>query len=114
MKRHPITSSERRGLVALAIICMLVIGIGLGVSYCGRSSTPLEPPEVEVVYEPDSAEMARADSISKARRKARRDSLRRVRRDSLRKARGTRSRSSARTPKTYRQRSPIDEPVIVK
>ncbi len=102
MASHPLTSSERRGIVIIAALALLVTVAGLCVSYCGRPSAVDEPPKVEVVYKPDSVAYACADSVAKAEAKARRDSLRKERRDSMR-----RQRKAAE--KSYQRRNPIDE-----
>ena len=124
MGSNPLTSSERRGILILAILSLLITGAGLCVAYCDRPATTIESKEVEVLLrgEPtyvtgaDSVARVRRDSLQKLRkdslRKARRDSLRKVRRDSLRKLgkeRGSRSGKSKKATKTYRRRSPIDE-----
>lgn len=115
MSSHPFTSTERRGILIVAALSLLITGAGLFVSYCDRPASTIEPQDVEMLYKPDPVKAAYADSVAKAMRKARRDSLRKVRRDSLRNLRRDSLRrhgkmKSKRAVKTYRRRSPIDEP----
>lgn len=108
------TSSERRGILILAILSLLITGVGLCVAYCDRPATTIEPKEVEVLLRGEPTYVTGTDSIARARRdslqKLRKDSLRTLRKDSLRKLRRDSFRKkSKKAPKTYRRRSPIDE-----
>ncbi len=118
MSTNPLTSSERRGILILAILSLLITGVGLCVAYCDRPATTIEPKEVEVLLRGEPTYVTGADSVARARRdslrKLRKDSLRKIRRDSLRKlgqkdGRNSLGGKSKKAPKTYRRRSPIDE-----
>lgn len=109
MASHPFTASERRGILIIAIISLLITGAGILVSRCHRQEPLMEKNDVEVLINASNSYSTPADSLARVRR----DSLRQARRDSLKKARRDSvrmSRKAKRDPKTYRRRSPIDEP----
>lgn len=110
MAFHPLSASERRGILVVAALSLLITGGGLCVSYCDRPQQVIDPHEVEVLMERDSLSEAQADSVAKVRRK----SLQKQRRDSIRRAKGKMKNKSGgsrkREEKVYRRRSPIDEP----
>lgn len=116
MSRHPLTSSERRGILLVAILSLLITGAGLCVSYCDRRQTVTSPEEPEILYAPGSRSgvsngLDRAND-SAGGGKARGDSAR----DDLAGGRKSKRVKKQRKDykkqrKVYRQRSPIDEPV---
>ncbi len=104
MASHPLSASERRGILVVAALSLLITGAGLAVAYCDRPQQVIDPHEVEVLMECDSLAEAKADSVAKARRNAQR----KQRRDSIRRAKS--KAKSKSNKKDYRRRSPIDEP----
>lgn len=53
MARHPLTSRERRGVIILAVVAFLIIGMGVASRQCATSAVRLTP-ETETVSVPDS------------------------------------------------------------
>lgn len=103
--RNPLTSSERRGIIAVALVALLITGSGMWVSRCNRPASPPEPAEVEVLIPADSVEAGheRTDSTENLPGK-------RGRREERRK-KASSAKSKNKTPKTYRRRSPLDEEI---
>lgn len=54
MGRNPLTSSERKGILAVALVAFLVTGGGLCLTRCGRTSSPSAPEEIEVLVRGDN------------------------------------------------------------
>ena len=99
MSRSSYTASERRGVLLIAILALLLIGGGLGVSFCQRPSS--KDAEYPIVVE--HPEMV--DSVAvKAEKETKKKNTRK----------GTKNKKASTTkkrPKTYPNRSPLDEPV---
>ena len=99
--KNPLTSKERRGLVAVAAAALLCIGSGFIFRNCGgRNAGSVS--RVTVVDNDSVADAAgsRRDSISgKSKEKA-----------SKRKRGKKKKASSAKREKAYPVRSPLDEP----
>lgn len=96
--KNPLTASERRGILVVAAIALIITGCGWGISRCDRSE-PDEPlPEIEVLVHGDSSLTQKEEEVTpkpkRKRRKAVNDST------SSKKKKGK---------KVYRQRSPLDE-----
>lgn len=96
MSRASYTASERRGVLAIAIIALFLIGFGVCFSLCGRSvEAEIEMPAVEVHHEMiDSAALLKSKE-KKTSKKTKKKS----------------SSSKSKNSKSYRHRSPLDEPV---
>lgn len=97
MSRSCYTSSERRGILLIAFIVLLLIASGVVLSLCGRPREKVE--EIPVVVEHpeliDSTAM-----IQKGKEKANKTSRKK-----------TAGKTRVKEQKVYRQRSPLDEPV---
>ena len=95
-KWKPLTSSERRGVIIVALVALLVTGLGAMVSYWGRPSIPENLEEVEnlsqvdTVFEKTNKKSKRESSATKKKKK---------------------KKTSTKKRKTYSRRSPIDEEV---
>ncbi|MDE6791715.1 MAG: hypothetical protein K2J48_01330 [Muribaculaceae bacterium] len=100
MAKHPVSSSERRGIIVVAALALLIIGGALLSSRCSHPSS-VEPPEVQVITFPDT--LAGSDSLS-----FRQEGKRKARRDSTRKKHGKRKTNQQ---KAYPIRSPLDETI---
>ena len=100
MSHSSYTASERRGLLAIAFISLLLIGGGLGVTMCTERNTVIkEAPRVE-----SYPEMIDSIALQKTLDKKKNKGLKK-----MKKSVDTSSKS--RSKKTYRKRSPLDEPV---
>ena len=95
--KNVLTASERRGILVVAALSLVITGAGWIVSMCQRSVPQEAMPEVEVLLRGDSVSESRSDgdSVKKKRR-------RRSRKDSVGNKRNPQ-------PMQYRKRSPIDE-----
>lgn len=95
--KNVLTASERRGILVVAALALLITGAGWIVSMCRHNDPEEVMPEVEVLVSGDSVqeEVSGTDST---RRKHRR----RVRKDSV-------GAKDARQRKQYRRRNPLDE-----
>lgn len=91
MSRSSYTASERRGVLAIALIALLIIGCGAGFSlFSGDAEDEKEIPMV-------TANPEMVDSVAvKTKQK---------------KGRSKKKKSRSKRKKEYRQRSPLDEPV---
>ena len=99
--KNPLTSKERRGLVAVAAAALLCIGSGFIFRNCGgRNAGSVS--RVTVVNN---------DSVADAS-ESRRDSISGKSKDKdPKKKRGRKKKASSRKgEKAYRERSPLDEP----
>lgn len=96
--RNPLTASERRGIIVVASIALIITGAGWIVSMCQRN-TPEEPlPDVEVLINGDSisSDTSAVGDKKRIRRGMRNDSTKEGRKKSR---------------KTFRRRNPLDEGV---
>ena len=126
--KHPLTSKERRGLLAVAAAALLCIGSGFIFRNCpsGRRSGP----KVVVVDNDSVAGASRGDSIAVSDRTAISDSMGNSKRsdfsetsensgktrksrksDKSEKSSRHRKSKKVRQEKTYPTRSPLDEPI---
>lgn len=96
MSRSSYTSSERRGILIIAILALLLIGSGVVLSLCGRPHQIKEEIPVIINHNEliDSAEVIRRDKNR-----------------SNKKATGKKKSHNTKEKKSYRRRSPLDEPV---
>ena len=92
--KHPLTASERRGAVILAITAVLIIGCSFLIDSCSSSRAKIvkEKPEMEVLMRGDTLDLKEKE------------------RKQSRKKKGKSSKKS-KEKKTYGRRSPLDEPV---
>lgn len=121
MPRHPLTASERRGILIVAILSLLISGAGIGVSYCGRQGSGNSPSSPEILYEPgiDSGANRNEGGESETRKTTgqKEGEKKEARNKGERKNRGkskkdsVRSKRNKKAPKVYPRRSLRDEPV---
>lgn len=97
MSHSSYSASERRGIITIAIIALLLIGGGVTFTLCGRDSK--DSHEIPVVIEHPEY----IDSASLEIQKIERDK----KKSDRKKSRGSKTKSK----KEYRQRSPRDETV---
>lgn len=97
--KHPLTSKERRGLVAVAAAALLCIGSGFIFRSCS-SHGPISHSQVTVI-DNDSVGVSRADSISGKSGKSSKSS----------KSEKSRKSKKPKSQKTYPSRSPLDQPI---
>lgn len=99
MSHSSYTASERRGIIIIAIISLLLVGAGLGVSFCNRNVVPADKyPIIETHPE-------MVDSVTVLNEK---DQLKTDKKTKKNKAGNSTKKKDV---KTYRRRSPLDEPV---
>lgn len=95
MSRSSYTASERRGVIAIAVIALILIAGGAFLSYKQAQAEPaVEVPEV--VAHPEMIDSLVVKEKEKKTKKS---------------AKKKSSGSKKKTPKTYRRRNPIDETV---
>lgn len=121
MANRPVSSSERKGVLIVAGIALVVTLCGLGVAWCGRPAKAISPHDVEVLVDGDTAVMPGGDSIDVANGAAARGSKTRrykEKRDSVeygmrgKKSReGKKKKKASKEKKSYGRRSPLDEKV---
>ena len=99
MSHSSYTASERRGVLAIALLSILIIAGGFLFSHCNRgiSSGNNDPVVIESKSFVDSVEIERAKGKENSKNKN--------------KKTRTGSSQSKKTQKTLRKRSPLDEPV---
>lgn len=100
MARHPVSASERRGIIVVAALALLITGSGIITSTCSLRNRHGHEPEITTLTLPSSS-----DSLQKN------DSGKSSKTDSLKKKGKKKKGNSSRTPKTYRKRNPLDETV---
>ena len=97
-KKNPLTAAERRGIIVVAVIALLITGAGMLVKRCDRpdpEELKMNAPQVEVLLSADS--LNASDTIGRKKRK------------------GRKKKKSARTGKmradtvSYHKRDPLDE-----
>ncbi|MCH5235399.1 MAG: hypothetical protein J1E16_08880 [Muribaculaceae bacterium] len=99
MSHSNYTASERRGLLVIALVALLIVGSGVVLALCGRPRERVE--EIPVVVEhPEIVDTANLNSVKeKKSKKKRKDS-----------STDKKSRSKKES-KSYRRRNPLEEPV---
>lgn len=94
MSRNPYTASERRGIILVALLALSIIASGIVLSLCGRPR--MEEREIPVIVEHpemiDTVHDATGDTNITSKRSKERE-------------------KKESKKKTYRRRSPLDEPV---
>lgn len=105
MAKNPITASERRGIIAVAALALLICGAGLWLARCGRPETTVTPEEVEVLLDGSSARESglRGDSSSWSKEKG-------VQKKGRKKVAGAK-KNKEKGSKIYKRRSHLDEHV---
>lgn len=101
--KNNLTASERRGVIAVAVIALLITACALLLGRCGHSEPASSFPEPEILMQPGddaNAEDSAAASGKKAR-KARRAKKKQQKDSTTRKPRGHN--------KEWGRRSPLDE-----
>ena len=93
MSRNSYTASERRGILAIAIIALILVGTGWGLSFCNRSARQ------DQAYPILEEHSAMVDSVRIEKEKKEKSSKK------------SKETSKKKTRKSFRQRSPLDEPV---
>jgi len=96
--KHPLTSKERRGLVAVVAAALLCIGSGPVLRYCSSSGINRNS-SVVVSSAGDSLSHEKKDSITKENKKTKKS----------RKSKA--KKKSGKREKTYPIRHPLDEPI---
>lgn len=103
MSHSSFSASERRGILAVAIIALLLIGGGLGVTMC--ESGKYETQEIPAVVE--HPEMV--DSVA-VKEKEEKEAKKKSKKEKSASEKGG-SKDKSKSTKIYRRRSPRDEPV---
>ena len=93
------SASERRGILAIAILALIITAAGIGLSFCNRGNDISGPEVIEMKEIVDSVQTSKI--IEHKSKKSKR-------------GKGSNSKKKSKknkTPKTYRRRRPLDEPV---
>lgn len=99
MTRSSYTASERRGMLAIALIALMIMGGGICMTLWNKSEAETEKPPVVIEY----AEVI--DSVSLKEKEGK------VTGKTSSRTKSTTKKSKNKNKKTYRRRSPLDEPV---
>lgn len=51
MKKNPLTSSERRGVIVVAALALFITGIGLIFRQCDSKDDDISPADIEVLVD---------------------------------------------------------------
>lgn len=95
--RNALTASERRGILVVAGVALIITACGWGMSMCRHDAPEENIPEVEVLVRGDSTTGGDTTAMRKKRRRNNKN-------DSV-------SRKKVKSHKQYRRRSPLDEPL---
>lgn len=98
MSHSSYTASERRGLLVIALVALLIVGSGVVLALCGRPTEKVE--EIPIVVEhPEMVDTTKIkDSFSTSSKKKKNKTI-------------NNKKSNQKKSKTYRKRNPIEEPV---
>ena len=99
MSHSSYTASERRGIISIAVIALLIMGFGAGLSLCSNDAEAMEEEAVVVVHPEmiDSTAIFSTSSSKGATNKKR-----------------IKSPQKFKNKKIYKRRSPLDEHVSPK
>lgn len=97
MAKNSYTSSERKGILVIALVALLIIGSGVVLALCGRPRERVEEIPVVVEY-PEAVDSTYLKNENETKK------------NTKSKTKNTTS-SATKTQKIYRKRSPLDEPV---
>lgn len=114
--RKGYTASERRGVLAVALIALVLTGLGVLFGIFGRQNASAEYDSQVLEYSElvDSAasDSNNASSVKASKWKESKDKSKEGKDSSGNKEKKARNKSkSSKQEKTYRKRSPLDEPV---
>lgn len=106
MSHSSYTASERRGILAIAIISLLLVGAGVGLSFLGNQAyaeeeTPMVIEHPEMI---DSTAVLNTKKLKSETKKSPKNTKQTS-------TKTKKSSSKTKSKKTYRRRSPLDEPV---
>lgn len=99
------TSSERKGILAVAGIALLVIALGFCAGLCSRNGDALPVDEMEEVMVLDSVPYSETGSVKDN------DTVKKI--SSGKKETTRKKKNSTKKKKTYRRRDPRDEIVDI-
>ncbi|MCH5238591.1 MAG: hypothetical protein J1F38_00035 [Muribaculaceae bacterium] len=111
MSRSSYTASERRGMIAIALVALLIIAVGLLLPLCSGNREESGTPAVVVEHAEmiDSVAAGKAPSSDKEYDNA---SQEKGSKKKTKKSSSSRKQTKKeKTMKEYRRRSPLDEPV---
>lgn len=121
MANRPVSSSERKGVLIVAGIALIVTLCGLGVAWCGRPSKLLTPHDVEVLVDGDTLQEGLVDTLyvssdsisggSKTRRQLEESDSSASGKGYKKTREGKKRKKTEKEKKRYDRRSPLDEPV---
>ncbi|MCH5223547.1 MAG: hypothetical protein J1E82_05850 [Muribaculaceae bacterium] len=100
MSAKSYTASERRGIIAIAVIALIIIGAGIGFSFFEKSNMQNDAEVVELKEAVDTLSNKKIPEVKSQKRKQG---------GSTKKA--IKKAKSKKSPKQFRRRSPLDEPV---
>lgn len=103
MGRNTITSSERRGIIAIAFLALLIVGGGMVLSRCGGHESMMTQEEIEILLKSDSVPR-NDDSVKRGKGRNGRAGKGKNRKDTL-------NDKGKKSGKTYRRRNFLEEPV---
>lgn len=97
----PFTASERRGVLVVAFLSLLVIGAGILVGYCDRPDPQSFEPAIEVLMEGDTITPTKETKKDNKKKKSKEEG----------KNKKSKKTKTTKENKKYGRRSPIDETV---
>lgn len=108
MAKKSYSASERRGILVVAALALLITSSGFIISRCNQpdASEKLPQDKIQTIVSPDSTDNHKSASHNKELTPA--DSTKKKGKKGKRKKSGS---SHSKDRKTYRKRSPLDEPI---
>ena len=98
------TASERRGIIAIALLSLLLIGSGIWLARCERADAAVNETEVEIPIVEEHLEFIDTTSIEASKKELKDSKDGKGRKKSKKK-------SSSKPKQEPRKRSPLDETV---